>query len=417
MHCTRFRHFWWLIIAVLAGCGQSASAAPVPQHPAMRPGIDVLLTDSLHLVRGKRLGLVTNVAAVDARGVSDISRIRSAGLTLVALFAPEHGLAESAAPGARVDSQTDSGTGTPIYSLYGRTTAPTDSMLRGIDLLLVDLPDVGARYYTYLATTVGVLQAAGRHHIPVVILDRPNPLGDVIEGNILDTAVASMVGRLAVPIRYGLTLGEESRLAMSDLGIDADLTVVPVAGWRRSVGFDETGLPFRAPSPNLQTLDAVRAYPGLCLVEGTSLSVGRGTDAAFLQIGAPWLDTTVVLKAIRDRHLAGVEFRGVTFRPHAPGDGKFADIDVNGIRLVITDPNTFRPVTAAVNLLAVLQRVYPDKVAIGGSFDRLAGGPGLREALLRGEPAPAIIASWRPGLDAYLRRAAPFLLYPGNLQE
>ncbi|HEY4101108.1 MAG TPA: DUF1343 domain-containing protein [Gemmatimonadales bacterium] len=417
MHCTRFRHFGWLVIAALAGCGPSASAAPVPQHPAVRPGIDVLLTDSLHLVRGKRLGLVTNVAAVDARGVSDISRIRGAGLTLVALFAPEHGLTESAAPGARVNSQTDSGTGTPIYSLYGRTTAPTDSMLRGIDLLLVDLPDVGARYYSYLATTVGVLQAAAAHHIPVVILDRPNPLGDVIEGNILDTAFASMVGRIAVPIRHGLTLGEESRLAMSDLHVPAALTVVPVAGWRRSIGFDETGLPFRAPSPNLQTLMAVRAYPGLCLVEGTSLSVGRGTDAAFLQFGAPWLDTAVVLGAIRNVHLAGVEFRGVVFRPHAPGDGKFAETEVNGIRLVITDPKTFRPVTAIVNLLAILERVYPDKVAIGGSFDRLAGGPTLRQALLRGESAQAIIASWREGLTAYRHRAAPFLLYPGELQE
>ncbi|HEY3934255.1 MAG TPA: DUF1343 domain-containing protein [Gemmatimonadales bacterium] len=417
MHRTRFRQFGWLILAALiAACGTTAAAAPAPQHQIVRPGIDVLLTDSLHLVRGKRVGLVTNVAAVDARGVSDIARIRGAGITLVALFAPEHGLTESAAPGERVATRADSGAGTPIYSLYGRITAPTDSMLRGIDVLLVDLPDVGARYYTYLATTVGVLQAAATHRIPVMILDRPNPLGGVIEGNILDTAFASMVGRLAVPIRHGLTLGEEARLAAADLRIPAALSVIPVAGWQRSILFDETGLPFRAPSPNLQTLDAVRAYPGTCLLEGTALSVGRGTEAAFLQIGAPWLDTTVVLRALRDARLPGVAFHGVTFRPHAPGDAKFAETAVDGIRLVITDPHAFRPVSVAVNLLAILQRLYPDKLAIGGSFDRLAGGPGLREAILRGESATMIIASWRDGLVAYRQRAAGILLYPGALE-
>ncbi len=276
----------------------------------------MLLGDSIALVRGKRIGLVTNMAAVDAQGISDIARMRTAGLNLVALFAPEHGLTGTAAPGERVASGVDSATRIPIYSLYGQTVAPTPAMLRGIDLVLVDLPDVGARYFTYLATTVEVMKAAGALGIPVVVLDRPNPIGGAMQGNVLDPAFSSMVGRLAVPMRHGLTLGEEARLARSDLGIGVSLGVVPVDGWRRDQLFGATGLPFRAPSPNLQDLEALFHYPGICLFEGTALSVGRGSDAPFHQVGAPWLDTTAVLARSRAARLPGVAFLGVTFTPH-----------------------------------------------------------------------------------------------------
>ncbi|HEY4321769.1 MAG TPA: DUF1343 domain-containing protein [Gemmatimonadales bacterium] len=401
-----------LAFAVLAAChGGSGLAASVVAPRSVRPGIDVAVTDSIGLFRGKRVGLVTNVAAVDAHGVGDITRFRAAGINLVALFAPEHGLTESAAPGEHVGSSVDSSTHVPIYSLYGRTVAPTAEMLAGIDVIVVDLPDVGARYFSYLATTVEVMKAAAVHRIPVVILDRPNPLGGTIEGNILDTAFTSMVGRLAVPIRYGLTLGEEARLAASDLDIPVALTVVPVAGWHRSMLFAQTGLPFRAPSPNLQTLAAVQAYPGSCLFEGTALSVGRGTDAAYLQVGAPWLDTTAVLQRVRQAHLAGVTFRAVQFTPHAPGDKKFADTLVAGIRWEVTDPQHFDPVFASLTLLTIMQAVHPGQVKVGGSFDRLAGGKTLREAIVRGDTPAAIVATWRAGLEAYRLRARPFLLY------
>ncbi|MGH7584501.1 MAG: exo-beta-N-acetylmuramidase NamZ family protein [Gemmatimonadales bacterium] len=392
------------------GCA-GANAAPALRQSAVRPGIDVLLDDSMALVRGRRIGLVTNVAAVDAHGVSDIARIRAAGIDLVALFAPEHGLTESAAPGERVASGVDTGTHTPIYSLYGATTAPTPQMLAGIDVMLVDLPDVGARYYTYLATTVEVMKAAGARGIPVVVLDRPNPIGGTVQGNVLDTGYASMVGRLAVPMRHGLTLGEEARLAKSDLGIAVDLRVVPVAGWRRTMDFDATGLPFRAPSPNLQSVESLFDYPGTCLFEGTALSVGRGTDHAFEQIGAPWLDTAVVLRQLQKWKLPGVAFEGVAFTPHHPGDGKFGEVQVNGIQFRVIDRDQYDPTRTAVVLLAVMQRLYPDRLGIGGSFDRLAGGPALREALLRGDDPDAIVASWRPALAAYRHRVRRFLLY------
>ena len=415
----------WMTVVLLWCCaGAATPPAPVArQHPApgtnvtdhpraaVRPGIDVLLSDSFTLVRGKHVGLVTNMAAVDAQGISDITRLRHADLHLVALFAPEHGLTVTAAPGEPVASGIDSATSIPIYSLYGSAVAPTPQMLQGLDVVLVDLPDVGARYYTYLATTVRVLKAAGALGIPVMVLDRPNPLGGVIEGNVLDTAFSSSVGLLAVPMRHGLTLGEEARLAQADLAIDVSLRVVPVDGWRRDQLFGETGLPFRAPSPNLRDVEALFHYPGLCLFEGTALSVGRGSDAPFHQVGAPWLDTTAVLARIRAEHLPGVDFRGVSFTPHEAGDGKFDDTPVVGIRLVMTDARSYRPVEVAVHLLALIRAVHPDQVALGGSFDRLAGGPALRLALLRGDAPAAIMASWRPALVRYQHRARPFLLY------
>ena len=411
MHHSRFERVKWSVLAGLClGCS-GAAAAPRPQPAPVRPGIDVLLSDSLALVRGKRIGFVTNVAAVDANGVSAISRLRSAGLQLVALFAPEHGLTESAAPGERVASGRNAATNTPIYSLYGSTIAPTDSMLAGIDVMVVDLPDVGARYYTYIATTIEVMKAAGRHQIPVIILDRPNPIGGAMQGNVLDTAYASMVGRLAVPMRHGLTLAEESRLAQADLHLGVELHVVPATGWRRDQFFDETGLPFRAPSPNLQSVDALFDYPGTCLFEGTALSVGRGTDAAFQQVGASWLDTAAVLARINALHLPGVAFAAVSFTPRQPGDRKFADTLVAGIRWRVTDRKTFDPTVTAVHLLAIIRSVHPDRIRIGGSFDRLAGGPALSEALLRGDAPQAIVASWAPALAAYRTRVAAFLLY------
>lgn len=416
---------WMLLVLGVTACAAPATVARPTLSPApvfaglptfalrlVRPGIEVLLTDSLAMVRGRRVGFVTNLAAVDAEGVSAIERLRSAGVNLVALFGPEHGLAATAAPGEKVASAVDSATQTPIYSLYGQNVRPTPAMLAGIDVLLVDLPDVGSRYYTYLATTVEVMRAAGPLGIPVVILDRPNPLGGVVQGNVLDTAYASMVGRLAVPMRHGLTLAEESRLARHDLGIEVDLRVVPVDGWRRSATFESTGLPFRAPSPNLRDVDALFHYAGTCLFEGTALSVGRGTDLPFHVIGAPWLDTTAVLARIRRERLPGVAFEGTRFTPIAPGDAKFARTSVVGIRLRIVDRATYDPTRTAVHLLAAVQAVHPAEVKIGGSFDRLAGGPSLREALLRGDDPDEIAARWRPALAAFRARVAEFQLYP-----
>ncbi len=403
-------------ILAAAGCsggvqrGLAAEAAPTPS--IIRPGIEVLLTDSLHLVANRRVGLVTNVAAVDRDGVSVIDRLRRGNIRLVALFGPEHGLAGTAAPGEKVASAVDSATRTPIYSLYGATIRPTPEMLEGLDVLLVDLPDVGTRYYTYTGTTIEVMRAAGAAGLPVIVLDRPNPIGGAMHGNILDSSFASLVGPLAVPMRHGLTLGEQALLARADLDIDVRLTVVPVDNWERDLWLEQTDLPFRAPSPNLKDVDALFHYSGTCLFEGTSLSVGRGTDLPFHQIGAPWLDTTAVLTRVRAAALPGVSFEGTRFRPVSPGDAKFANTPVLGIRLRITDRRTYDPTATAVHLLAAVRAVHPEQIRLGGIFDKLAGGRTLREALLRGDAPATILAGWPSGLAAYRERVTPFLLYP-----
>jgi uncharacterized protein YbbC (DUF1343 family) len=379
----------------------------------VRPGIEVLLADSANLVRNRRVGLVTNQSGVDASGVSDVVRLRAAGIQLVALFSPEHGFRGAADPGAAVASSVDSATGLPIYSLYGATSAPTDEMLAGIDILLVDLQDAGARYYTYLTTTVDVMQAAGRKKIPVVVLDRPNPIGGAVQGNVLEEAHITTVGRLAVPMRHGLTLGELARLARSDLSIRGELVVVPSGGWRRGLSLDRTGLPFIGPSPNLRTLESLFHYPGTCLFEGTNLSVGRGTPEAFEQVGAPWLDTAAVLAAVRDAGLTGVRMTGVEFTPQRPGDGKYTDTVVAGIRLQVTDRGAYDPTHAAVHLLAAIHRRHPREfVWIPKHFDRLAGTTKLRMAIEAGTDPAAIVNSWEPARRAYLERRKEVLLYP-----
>jgi uncharacterized protein YbbC (DUF1343 family) len=378
----------------------------------VRPGITVLLEDSAHLVRNRRTGLVTNQAGVDAEGVSNVVRLRSAAVDLVALFSPEHGFRGVADPGALVASSKDSATGLPIYSLYGRTSAPTPQMLQGIEVMLVDLQDAGARYYTYLATTVEVMRAAARQRIPVLVLDRPNPIGGLVQGNVLDTAFSSMIGRLAVPMRHGMTLGELARLAAADLRIDVELIVVPAAGWLRSQPLDQTGLPFIPPSPNLRSLESLFHYPGTCLFEGTNLSVGRGSSAAFEQIGAPWLDTSAVLAAIRQANLPGVRFYGVEFTPQRPGEGKFADTLVRGIRLQVTNRSVYDPTITAVHLLSVIRRLHPDRFGwIPAHFDRLAGGSKLRDQIERGVSPVDIASSWASQLERFRARRTSVLLY------
>ena len=415
----RANQAWLLVMAACAApagrnvpAEQRSGSAPAASGPArVRPGIDVLLADSAHLLRGRRVGLVTNQAGVDARGTSDVTRLRDAGVNLVALFSPEHGFRGRAAPGATVASTVDSATGLPIYSLYGRTTAPTPGMLQGVDLLLVDLQDAGARYYTYLATTVEVMRAAGQRGIRVIVLDRPNPIGGAVQGNVLDPSHASMVGRIAVPMRHGLTIAELARLAAVDLGLPPP-GVVPLDRWRRDAAFDATGLPFVPPSPNLRSLESLFHYPGLCLFEGTALSVGRGSDAPFEQVGAPWLDNAAVLSRLERARLPGVRFRSVSFTPRAPGDGRFADTLVAGIRLAVTDRAVYDPTSVAVHLLAAVGAVHPDRIGwIPRHFDRLAGGPHLREALARGTPPESIVAGWRPGLARFRERRVAVLLY------
>ena len=385
---------------------------PVPTEKAIvRPGIDVLVTDSAHLVRGRRVGLVTNQTGIDTAGVSDVEVLRGAGVELVALFSPEHGFRGSAAPGAAVATTRDSATGLPIYSLYGSTTAPTDQMLRGIDLLVVDLQDVGARYYTYISTAIEVMRAGARRNIPVMILDRPNPIGGAMQGGVLDSAFSTFVGRLRVPMRHGLTMGELARLASDELQIGGTLLVVPASGWKRDLTFDEIGLPFVPPSPNLRTVESLFHYPGTCLFEGTNLSVGRGSDAPFEQVGAPWLHSARVLEILKAEKPSGVDFTAVSFTPVAPGDGKYPDTLVVGIRLKVSNKGSYDPTLTAVHLLSAIRQAHPDRFQwIPAHFDRLAGTDRLREALTRGTDPGVATFTWREEVYAFSKRVQPYLI-------
>jgi len=400
------------LIIGTAGCGDAPAREFETALPVVRPGIDVLLSDSIHLVSGHRIGLVSNHAGVDANGVHDVERLQSAGITIEALFSPEHGFRGAAAPGEAVDHTVDSATGLPIYSLYGRTSSPTPEMLSGIDVMVVDLPDAGARYFTYITTTAAVMRAAGAAGISVLVLDRPNPIGGRRQGNINGPDQRSAVGLLSVPMRHGLTIGEQALVAREELAIDVDVTVVPVDGWDRSMAFDQTGLPFVRPSPNLPTLESLFHYPGLCLFEGTALSVGRGSEAPFEQIGAPWLDTAAVLNAVRAAELPGVVFEGVVFTPMDPGDGKFSGRNLLGIRLRVTNRSTYDPTVTAVHLLAAVWQSHGDDIGwYQAHFDRLAGGPALREAVAGRENAQTIVSAWPGPLERFDAQVEPYLIY------
>lgn len=402
-HAVGFSLSW-----VLASC---ATAQVPPAATVVRPGIDVLIEDSLYLVKGRAVGLLTNHTAVDRRGVSDVERLRAAGVNLVALFTPEHGFRGAADPGAAVASTRDSATGLPIYSLYGQNLAPTPAMLSGVDVLLVDLPDAGARYFTYISTTIELMRSPALAGIPVIILDRPDPVGGAVQGNVLDSAARSFVGSVSVPMRHGLTPGELALLAKQERGLGVGLSVVPVAGWHRRQYLDATGLPFQAPSPNLRDLESLIHYSGTCLFEGTNLSAGRGSDAAFSQVGAPWLDAAAVLARLGSQ--PGVELMPTTFTPRRPGDGKYADTLLQGIRLRVTDRAAYDAPATALRLLVAIRQAHPTQFAwIPAHFDRLAGQPGLREALDRGAPVDSILAVWEQQREQFASRAAGVRIYP-----
>lgn len=376
----------------------------------VKPGLEVLLRDGHPLIAGRRIGLLTHPAAIDghARGAVDLLAADTRW-TLVALFGPEHGIRGAAQAGEHVPSSSDPGTGLPIHSLYGATRVPTPQMLSGIETLVVDLQDIGVRYFTYAATVLGCIEAAAVCGIDVVILDRPAPLGGRrIEGGRLQEAQRSFVGVHPVPIRHGLTLGELMRLVAAERGWP-EPAVVPVDGWTRGLWADQTGLRWAAPSPNLPTLEAVLLYAGTCLIEGTNLSEGRGTAAPFSSIGAPWIDPAALAQRLRARALAGVRVEPTRFRPTM---SKHEGALCYGISLTVTDRDALRPVELGLAVLA-------DGIALSGdrfawrdaAFDRLAGDPAVRQTLQRGAPLDGLIAQWRADAHAFAKRRARYLLY------
>jgi uncharacterized protein YbbC (DUF1343 family)/CubicO group peptidase (beta-lactamase class C family) len=392
----------------------SRSAEAFVQRPGFAPhkpvltGVDVLAARQFEPLRGKRVGLLTNQTGRSRGGASTIDLLAGANdVRLVALFSPEHGIRGEL--DEAVDSSRDDKTGLPIYSLYGTTRRPTDQMLSGIDTLVIDLQDVGARFYTFPATIGYAMEEAARRHVAVVVLDRPNPVnGFDIEGPIQDASAVGFNGYLPMPIRHGMTLGELARLFNGEKRIGADLTVIPMTNWRRGDWFDATGIAWTNPSPNMRNLVAATVYPGIGALEGTNLSVGRGTDTPFEQIGAPWIDGTALADALNARALAGIRFYPVTFTPAA--GAKFAGQACHGVFLVVTDRDRLHPVRVGLEIASALTKRHGAQFTLEDAA-RLFGSRETLSRVRAGEDPSAIAASWSAGEEQWRLTRARYLLY------
>jgi uncharacterized protein YbbC (DUF1343 family) len=368
------------------------------------------------LVRGKRIALITNQTGVNEHGVSDIDLLARADVHLIRLFSPEHGI-RGREDRMFVASGVDSATGLPVYSLYGKTVlAPPDSLLRDLDFLVFDLQDVGTRTWTYVGTLLKCLSAAARLHIPVIVLDRPNPLtGTHVQGPMLDSTVADTSIPYALypmPLRHGLTMGELARFYNDTLAFHATLHVIPARGWHRALWGDETHDPWVRPSPNLPSLESETTYPALVPFEGTNLSVGRGTPEAFQQLGAPWLDAEAAVNQLAGLSLAGVRFRATEFTPDHPTDGKYAGRRLPAIRIEVTDRNRLDVGRVGGALFWAIARVNRDSLRVDTlAFDRRFGSPALRASLMQGVDPDAVLDRAIPAAIAFERRSRRFWLY------
>lgn len=367
---------------------------------SVQAGLDRVAAGETGSLSGKRIGYVVHAASVTADGHNGIDVLRSAGIRVERLFTPEHGLRSRAAAGETVDSGRDERTGLPVVSLYGERKAPRLEDLEGLDALVFDLQDAGVRFYTYASTMILCLEAAAAAGVEFVVLDRPNPLGgERVEGPSSDppeVVARSLVNTTPGPLVHGLTLGELARYVNQRLAKPARLTVVPMRGWLRAMTWQDTGRAWPSPSPNLRTAEAALAYPGTCLLEATNASEGRGSQAPFLLVGAPWLRPAAVIDAVR---VPGFTLEAVRFTPRASAAAprpKFADVEVAGLRVHVSDAAAVEPFALGVALLRALRASHPEfgwRNGDGASLDRLVGTRRLREALERGDSAADIVAS------------------------
>ncbi len=403
----------------------------------MRLGVDRFFEKHLDLLRGKRVGLITNPTGVDGQFVSIIERFRAGvDCELVALYGPEHGVRGNAQAGEYVAFYQDEQFQLPVFSLYGQTQRPPADMLtnidaymreydtqhtgktveremlRAVDAMVFDLQDVGTRVYTYVATMAYAMQAAAESGIPFIVLDRPNPINGVtMEGPILEFPQhSSFIGLYPVPARHAMTTGELARLFNAQfLPKPCDLTVVPMEGWRRAEWFDETDAPWVLPSPNLPTLATATVYPGQVLLEGTNLSEGRGTTKPFELFGAPWIDGYVLARELNELGLAGVVFREAWFTPTF---SKHAGARCGGCQVHVIDRDVFRAITTTLAILETVRRLCGAKLELHADYyDKVMGTSTVREAFERGDSFRTMVARWEKGLAEFAVLRAPFLLY------
>lgn len=356
----------------------------------MKLGIEVFMEQHIQKYKGKRLGLVTNMTGVTSRLKPTIDVLfQHSDVQLTALYGPEHGIRGDGREGEAIDSFVDPYTGVPVYSLYGKAKKPTPEMLKEVDVILFDLQDIGARYYTYIYTMAYVMEACGELGIPLIVLDRPNPIGgDAVEGNLLKSDCSSFVGLYPIPNRHGLTIGELALLYKYEFGIKCELVAVPMEGWKRQMLYDQTGLCWVPPSPNSTGLDMCLLYPGTCLIEGTNLSEGRGTTRPFEYIGAPFIDGYKLAQVLNQLQLGGVLFRSASF---IPAYQKYSGERCEGIQVHITDRKGIRPVQIGLQIIETIANLYPKEFAFAEKnsrgktfFDLLAGDVTVQQHILEG---------------------------------
>ena len=398
------------IFKVRSGVDHYRNTLKVPESRPVLPGLDVLLADRFKILEGKRVGVVSNHTGIALDGTPIVKLFHDApNVNLVAVFAPEHGF--TGLKEGRVDGEKDPATGIAIHSLHGKTLRPTPESLENIDVLVFDIQDIGARFYTYISTMLYCMEEAAKRKIAFVVLDRPNPIrGDKVEGPVSEEAKNSFVSCHPIALRHGMTVGELALLFAVEGNLDLDLHVVPCLGWKRSMDFEATGLPWINPSPNMRSLTAEYLYTCICLVESSNMSLGRGTDIPFEWVGAPWLDAESFVAALR-HNAKQVGLQGVRFElyPLTPRASVHKDVLCPGVRFVLENPDSLLPVRMGIVLLTTLRKEYPEKW--NARFSVLLANSKTEKMILENASVTEIEADAKAGFDRFLQRREKVLLY------
>ncbi|MFE5429660.1 exo-beta-N-acetylmuramidase NamZ domain-containing protein [Peribacillus simplex] len=391
---------------------KSVTAVKEKKKQKVSPGIEVLLKEEKDVLSGKKVGLITNPTGIDSKLTSIVDLLNDdPDINLTALFGPEHGVRGDAQAGASVEYYIDEKTGLPVYSLYGKTKKPTPEMLKDVEVLVFDIQDVGTRYYTYIYTMAYAMEAAKENDIPFIVLDRPNPQGGVsVDGPVLEPEFSSFVGLYPIPLKHGMTVGELATLFNKEFKIGADLKVIKMKGWKRDMDYDETGLPFVLPSPNMPTVSTTFVYPATGLIEGTNVSEGRGTTKPFELIGAPYINSDELAGKLNALRLPGVKFRAASFTPtfskHA---GKLS----HGVEIYITDREEFKAVPTGLHIIKTIQDLYPadfEFLAVK-NFNLLIGNGWVMSRIEEGSSVNEIMKEYQAKQDAFKKVRKNYLLY------
>jgi len=401
-------------------CGENSTKNSVKNFSVIvKPGIDVLLEKRLDLIKGKKVGLITNQTGTTSTLKSTIDALNELpDVDLVALFGPEHGVRGDIKAGEYVPNFVDKKTGITVYSLYDKTRRPTPEMLKNIQVLVYDIQDIGARGYTYIYTMAYAMEAARDEGIQFIVLDRPNPLGgNRVEGNVLDPKFSSFIGLYPIPYLYGMTVGELAKLFNKEFNINCDLIVVPMEGWKRDMTYEDTGLFWVPTSPNIPHAETVFPYASICFIgELGTISEGVGTALPFELLGAPWMDGEKLANELNAKNLPGIYFRPTFFIPfYHPGNYYYVKKQCSGVQIHITDTKTFRPLETQAHILTAIRKLHPEQNFFDTpritSFDKAAGTDELRKAVLRGDSAEEIIASWQDQLEEFKKITEKYLIY------